>query len=333
MLQSQKKQWLSDGAINVNGTTLPLSWSQPLNWIGGVPNANGAQANFWRTLTTNRAITLDGSKTVGTLTFDSPYSFTINPGTGGSLILNNSGSAAALTSNQGSHTIATSVQLTDSLNATIIAGAFTISGDVSGAGGLVKSGNGTMSLTGTNSYAGNTSVTAGRLSLSISGLADAADVSISSGATLDLQFSGAADVIDSLFLNGVSQPVGTWGALGSGAQFTSSMLLGTGLLQITTYVPSFLAGDYNSNGIVDAADYVVWRRNVGAATIANRDTLNTGPIGAADFDTWSAHLGQMVGTGGGSGLSDAIGAVPEPATGIALLVCLSIAGLTCRARL
>src|SRR3954451_1234354 len=46
VLQSQKPQWLSDSAINVNGTTIPLSWNEPLNWLGSVPNASGAQANF-----------------------------------------------------------------------------------------------------------------------------------------------------------------------------------------------------------------------------------------------------------------------------------------------
>jgi autotransporter-associated beta strand protein len=303
-----------------------------LNWIGGVPNATGAEVNFWRTLTANRSITLDGSKTLGNLTFDSPYSYTITPGPGGSLNFNNSGSIATLTSNQGNHTIATDVQLASGLNATINSGTFTMSGAASGAGGLVKNGPGTLSFTATNSYSGNTTVQAGKLSLANGGLADAADVAISSGATLELKFSGSPDVIDSLFLNGISQPAGTWGGVGSGAQFTSPMLLGTGWLQITTYVPSFLAGDYDSNGIVDAADYVVWRRSVGAATIANRDSLNTGPIGTADFDTWRAHLGQMVGTGAGSGLSKAGGTIPEPATGVALVVGLSIVCLTCRAR-
>lgn len=328
VLPGQKPQWLSDSAINVNGTTIPLSWSQPLNWVGGVPNAAGAEVNFWRTLTANRSITLDGSKTLGKLTFDSPYSYTITPGTGGSLSFNNSGSTATLISNQGSHTLATDVQLTSSLNATINTGTLTISGAATGPGGLIKNGVGTLTFMATNSYAGNTTVQAGRLVLTNRGLADGADVSISSGATLDLKFSGSADVIDSLFLNGISRPVGTWGAVGSGAQFTSSLFLGIGVLQVTNYVPSFLAGDYNSNGIVDAADYIVWRRSIGASTIANRDPLNTGPVGAADANTWRAHLGQMVGAG--AGLSEV--PVPEPATGAALVVCLAAVCLTVRAR-
>src|SRR5262249_41215988 len=154
----------------------------------------------------------------------------------------------------------------------------------------------TLSLTNINSYSGNTVVSGGKVSLSNRGLADTADVSVSTGGTLDLKFSGAADIIDSLFLNGISQPVGIWGAVGSGAQFTTPLLTGTGVLQITNYVPSFLAGDYNSNGIVDAADYDVWRQSYGNATIANRAPSATGPVGASDFIVWRTHLGDMVGS-------------------------------------
>jgi autotransporter-associated beta strand protein len=314
VLPGQKPQWLSDSAINVNGTTIPLSWNQPLNWIGGVPNTPGAEANFWRTLTANRSITLDGSKTVGKLTFDSSFTYTITPGTGGSLVFNNSGGAANLTSNQGSHTIATDVQLATDLNAAINSGIFTISGHVSGSGGLFKSGAGALSLTATGSYAGNTTVQAGKLAITYRGLTDTADVLLSNGATLALNFTGSPDVIDSLFLNGISQPVGTWGAIGSGAEFTSSLLAGPGLLQIATYVPSPLVGDYNSNGVVDAADYVVWRRSVGATSIPNRNPANSGPVGQADFDFWRGHLGQIVGSGSGSGVSATTTALPEPAT-------------------
>ena len=144
VLPGQKPQWLSDSAINVNGTTIPLSWSQPLNWIGGVPNAAGAEVNFWRTLTANRTITLDGSKTVGKLTFDSPFSYTISAGTGGSLMFNNSAQRRHAHFQSGQSHDRTGVQLTSSLNAAINAGTFTISGVVSGAGGLTKSGAGTL---------------------------------------------------------------------------------------------------------------------------------------------------------------------------------------------
>ena len=63
-----------------------------------------------------------------------------------------------------------------------------------------------------------------------------------------------------------------------------------------------LAGDYNHNGTVDAADYVVWRETDGTQ---------------AGYDTWRAHFGQAV--GGGSGALADSAAVPEP-SGILLLL-------------
>ncbi|HEX3600410.1 MAG TPA: PEP-CTERM sorting domain-containing protein, partial [Lacipirellulaceae bacterium] len=76
-------------------------------------------------------------------------------------------------------------------------------------------------------------------------------------------------------------------------------------------------GDYNNNGVVDAADYVVWRSNVGAATIPNRGTGISGTVGSVDYDFWKAHFGNT--SGSGSGLSSA--AVPEPTTLALLVLC------------
>lgn len=313
VLPGEKPQWLSDSAINVNGTTIPLSWNQPLNWLGGVPNAKGAEVNFWRTLTSSRTVTLDGNKTVGSMLFDSAYTYTISPGSGGSIIFDNSGAGATLTSSQGGHVIGVDVQLVSNLTAAVTTNTFKISGVVSGAGSLTKTGSGTLLLTSLNTYTGDTVVQAGKLSLATASLADVADVYISNGALLDLNFSGAADVIDSLFLNGVMQRVGIWGAVGSGAQYTSPLLTGSGKLQVTTFIAPPLLGDYNQDGVVDIGDYAVWRNSVGAGTLPNRDPSSTGPIGAADYNTWRAHFGASV-FGSGSELIGA--AIPEPVGGV-----------------
>ena len=287
------------------------------------------QANFWRTLTANRTITLDGSKTVGTMLFDSPFSYTISPGTGGSLVLNNSGSPATITSNQGSHNINVNVQLTGSLTATVSTNTLTIGGVVSGSGNFTKGGAGTLVLSAINSYTGNTTVAAGKLTLNNRFLADAADVYVSTGATLDLKFSGIADIIDSLFLNGVSQAVGIWGASGSGAQFTTPLLTGTGWLQVSAFIPPPLVGDYNQDGVVSGADYALWRNSIGATGIANRDPSNTGLVGQADYVSWRAQYGKSV-LGAGDGMSDNA-AIPEPAS-VALACGAFIVSLASRRR-
>ena len=72
----------------------------------------------------------------------------------------------------------------------------------------------------------------------------------------------------------------------------------------TSVVLSFsggtLAGDYNSDGKVDAADYVVWRRTDGSP---------------AGYNVWRSNFGAMSGSGSGF---DGGTSVPEPA-GIVLI--------------
>ncbi len=323
VLPGQQPQWLPDGAYTIGdaATPVPLSWNQTLNWLGNgvvngvpnsVPNSPGAVANFFRTNTAARTITLDGSKTVGQMSFDSPYSYTISAGSGGSIVFNNSASAATLTSTQGNHTIATGVQLTSNLSATINTGTLTISGMITGAGSLTKSGAGTLALTAANSYTGNTAVQAGTLRISNRSLADTANVLLSTGSTLDLQFSGAADTIKSLLVNNISQVIGLWGAVGNAsALYHTPLITGAGVLQITS---GPIAGDYNNDGEVDSADYVMWRTAFGSATLTNRDPNNAGAVGQADYDSWRAHVGQTAGSGVGTGSGADIIAIaaPEP---------------------
>jgi hypothetical protein len=67
-------------------------------------------------------------------------------------------------------------------------------------------------------------------------------------------------------------------------------------------------GDYNANGVVDAADYVVWRRNANTSNVLANDPLG-GTIGAPQYAQWRIHFGQA----GSSGESvAATAALPEP---------------------
>ena len=176
-------------------------------------------------------------------------------------------------------------------------------------GGLTKRGDGTLALNGANTYTGDTTIEAGKLSIASPLLANSADVFLSSGAVLDLKFSGSPDVIDSLFIDGISQVAGTWGGLGSGAAFTSTWLSGSGMLQVTTFVPPPLVGDFNEDGSVDASDYIVWRKTDGSQ---------------AGYDAWRADFGKTA-VGAAASSIQAGAAVPEPSTVVSLI--LSVAGL------
>jgi autotransporter-associated beta strand protein len=192
--------------------------------------------------------------------------------------------------------------------ATTGSNAVTFSGVISGTGfGVSKVGAGKAILSAANTYTGDTKVLAGTLSLTNNDLENAADVFLTSNAFLDLNFGGT-DIIDSLFVDGVMQVTGTWGGAGSGAAHISPWITGSGLLSITTGAAS-PPGDYNLDGSVNAADYVVWRKN---------------PAGfpANAYDVWRASFGNPPGSG--SGLDGA--AVPEPgAAVIAIGLCIAAA--------
>lgn len=192
----------------------------------------------------------------------------------------------------------------------------TFDGSVIGTGSLRKIGSGTLTLNGTKSYIGDTTVEGGVLSTNSASLADAADVYLKTGGVFNLNFAGT-DTIDSLFIDGASQAVGTWGGVGSGATNISALLSGTGILQVSTVASLGLPGDFNGNLVVDAADYTVWRDHLGAADESSLNGNGNGLNGVdqADYDLWKANFGDTPGSG-------AVGAaaVPEPATGLLLLI-------------
>ncbi len=86
-------------------------------------------------------------------------------------------------------------------------------------------------------------------------------------------------------------------------------------------------GDYNNNRFVDAADYVVWRKNLGRSVTLPNDTT-PGTVTTADFTLWRANFGQAA-AGSGSGSIVEPSPVPEPTT--VLTIVLSCAG-TCFVR-
>jgi hypothetical protein len=71
-------------------------------------------------------------------------------------------------------------------------------------------------------------------------------------------------------------------------------------------------GDYNHNGTVDAADYVVWRTSEGTMNSLPNDGGLSGPIDEDHYNLWRANLGRTAGSGAGAESPNS--AVPEPAT-------------------
>jgi hypothetical protein len=87
--------------------------------------------------------------------------------------------------------------------------------------------------------------------------------------------------------------------------------------------PAGVPGDYNGNGVVDAADYVLWRSG---GPLQNQID-NPAAVDAGDYTAWRANFGNTSGSGSGLGA----GAVPEP-TALALFGLVFPLGLATRRR-
>jgi hypothetical protein len=76
-----------------------------------------------------------------------------------------------------------------------------------------------------------------------------------------------------------------------------------------------LSGDYNNDGIVNAADYTVWRNNLGGDSLPFNETESLGIVDEADYAAWKSNFGEVAGTGSASALS-----IPEPSGVLITLV-------------
>jgi hypothetical protein len=95
-------------------------------------------------------------------------------------------------------------------------------------------------------------------------------------------------------------------------------------IQASAIGETLFGGDYNDDGRVDAADYTVWRDNLGNAAGSLENDVDGGLIGTAQYDTWKANFGLVEAGGGSLGAS----AVPEP--GMLVLVGVLMVGLAAR---
>jgi autotransporter-associated beta strand protein len=158
-------QWNSAGSAN---------WSSTSSWLGPVPNGAGTMANFLNAATGPTTVTLDSSRTVGYLNFDSPNAYSLVAAGSSTLTLLQSGSGSATISvtsvfGAGAHTIASPLVLASPLLITQNSSTpLTISAPISDGGNgfaLTTAGVGTVILANANTYAGGTTISAGTLQL------------------------------------------------------------------------------------------------------------------------------------------------------------------------
>lgn len=90
------------------------------------------------------------------------------------------------------------------------------------------------------------------------------------------------------------------------------------LLQATDLLPpEGLPGDYNDDGMVDAADYVIWRDRLGGSVLENEGAgISPGTVDGDDYDFWVTQFGNGAGSG-----ATTLANVPEPSI-VAMLVAI-----------
>ena len=79
---------------------------------------------------------------------------------------------------------------------------------------------------------------------------------------------------------------------------------GTGFLRP---VPAQLAGDFNLNGTIDAADYVLWRNTLGSTSNLAADGNGNRVVDSGDYTLWRSRFGAVAGAG-----SSHVGRCAEP---------------------
>ena len=212
-----------------------------------------------------------------------------------------------------------------------VRGVGTISGNVEN-GGLVAPGNSAGTLDINGNY---TQTAVGDLAIEIAAPTEFDRLEITGTATLggELQVS----LLDG-FTPSAGQSYGFFFASGGfGETFARLNLpdlpaglgwqLNPGGTTIFLNVVTVLSGDYNQNGVVDAADYVVWRNTRGQAGAGlAADGNDNGQIENGDYIVWRSNFGRTAGSAAVLHSAEPLSAaVPEPTA--AMLLGLSIAAL------
>lgn len=106
--------------------------------------------------------------------------------------------------------------------------------------------------------------------------------------------------------------------LGAELEWDLSQLESSGMLSVVAASADVLAGDYNNDGSVDAADYAVWRNALGGMGSLQNETASIGAVDGEDYSAWKANFGAVGNAGGGANAT-----VPEPHFVVLLLTAVA----------
>jgi autotransporter-associated beta strand protein len=293
------------GNWSYNGTVAASNnWNTTGSWTGLtgglVPNAIGATANFTFNITAARTITLNGDKTVGTLTFDDPTStfgaYTLGAGTPTTsrLILDAASGSAAINTQTAANTVTNVISVPITLNDPLVvttnrnnvAGGVTLGGVISDGDAslsITKNGNGNLVLNNANEYDGGTIINAGRVQAGNASAMGSGSVTIASGGQFYTATAATFANDISVAGNGYANTSDTAALLGA-IRYQNSTTTGTITLTGNTRVGAFGGGTGTLAGTLTG----------GAFDLEINSTANTN------------HNGNIVLTGNAAGLTGTV---------------------------
>lgn len=212
---------------------------------------------------------------------------------------------------------------------TTVAVGGTLAGSGQVRGNLLVASGGTLTVGDLADPAGETLAVGGGLTLQ-AGATLAVDLHVTSHDTIDV--TGAAMLDGQLAVTIDTAPqlaLGDTFTVLSAASVANNLTLGgpdaalfslaaSTATDVVLTAISGLAGDYNNDGAVNAADYTVWRDNLGAPAGSMLNDASSAPVGEAQYLAWRSNFGAVMPASLFAGAS-----VPEPASLAVLAVLLS----------
>jgi fructan beta-fructosidase len=222
---------LNGGLLDMNGWNLSVGWGGETGSAGVVNQAGGVITN----LNEIRIPTSGGGNGLGVYTLSGGSVYLLGGGIvndGPNYVINLGGGTVGAEANWSS---SLDMNLTGSngpVTFDTAANTITLSGALSGSGGLTKVGSGTLILSGETSYLGNTAVKAGTLQLNLAS-GNPGAFYLANGASLNLN-SGGTYIVGALYTNNVFLPNGiyTSGSL-------PGFITGTTALQVVNLTLSY----------------------------------------------------------------------------------------------
>jgi len=315
-VNSRGSYTINNGLFDLNNNTLSpglgaggVSITGIVNVVGGVITNVGQFVPGWNSGQNGRGVlnltggtmSINGISGVGITSQSGKYDLNLGGGTlaagaswSSALNMNLTGVNGAVTFNPNGNVI-------------------TLSGVLSGTGGLTVNGAGALILNGANTYTGITTVSAGStLQFDTTG-SSPSSLRLLNGSTLNLNYSGSY-VVASFYTNGVALPVGTYNAANLPA-----FIIGSGDLLVTSGISTGLwdGGGANNNWSVannwDNNAVPIFPHSItfaGNTRLNNTNDLNSITISSLTFD---AAAGGFMLEGSDATLSGSIGFSGNPA--------------------